>query len=610
MIRIRTAAMAVLLACFAACATPPKSPPRDLLVELSNAEVAGDTASMLSLARLVMAAPTSDEPLKLDLADLMAAHGDAPAALRTYQAAADAEAAQASPDFSRLIDLESRMAEIAVGAGLMDEATAHTGRAVALVAEHLGIDHPRMAPLLAFAKANGLDMAMVAQLGGLPSEADAEIALADSVERGRQTAEAVPATGRVVTPRAMGEEPDFDLVKVFYGTDRAPAPAKKFVVGEQPVLDARSYYSADRGKLETGTVMVSVPHNRSLGEIPKPSILRFDFRPDPARHVILGDMKIHPDMEAFVREVKLELAKSKRREIFVFIHGYNTSFGNGVERTAQLSVDLEIDGAAVFYSWPSAGSLFGYHADRSQITDAAIQDLETFLLILSDRTGADRISVVAHSMGNEFLTRALEKMATDRPNEKLFNEVVFASPDVDADDFMERVAKIDPLADDFTLYASSKDRALQASRRFNGTGRRAGDSAEPVLLPDLNTIDTSAVSDGGLGHSDIFGAAFTDFQAILWLSLEPDQRCLLGRREEGNATEWVLGNPRTEFCDQKAFSTAMTTIRRVGVEDSATILSEQAAEAESTGDPNAPVWESALRIVEWLNVAGRFRPES
>ena len=91
-------------------------------------------------------------------------------------------------------------------------------------------------------------------------------------------------------------------------------------------------------------------------------------RPDPARHVIVGDMKIHPDMEAFVRELKLELAKSQRREIFVLIHGYNTKFDSGIERTAQLSTDLEIDGAAVFYSWPSAGSLFGYKADRSQIT--------------------------------------------------------------------------------------------------------------------------------------------------------------------------------------------------------------------------------------------------
>jgi pimeloyl-ACP methyl ester carboxylesterase len=337
-------------------------------------------------------------------------------------------------------------------------------------------------------------------------------------------------------------------------------------------------------------------------------VLRFDVRPDPARHVIVGDMKIHPDVAAFVREVKLELAKSKRREIFLLVHGYNTTFDAGIERTAQLSVDLEIEGAAVFYAWPSAGSMFSYKADRSQITDQATQDLEDFLLILADQTGADRISLVAHSMGNEFLTKALEKMAKDRPNEKLFNEVVFASPDVDADDFIERVSGISALADDFTLYASSKDRALQASRRFNGSGRRAGESDDPVLLPILNTIDTSAVSDGGLGHSDIFGGAFTDFQAILWLSLEPDKRCLLGRREEGNAVAWVLGSPRTEFCGQQAFSTAMTTMRRVGLEDSALVLSEQAAEAESIGDPQAPLWESALKIVQWLDLAGRFMP--
>lgn len=615
MIPIRAVAMATLLAVLAACATPPRepaaplSPPRDLLVELGDAEAAGDRDAMLSLASELWADPSTDMELRQDLAELMAREGDTDGALAAYQDLADAEAAAPETDWARLIELEARMAEIAAAAGDTATATAHAGRAVALVADHLGVDHPRMAPLLAFAKANGLDLARIAMAGGFATIEEMELALADSIERARDTGAAMPA-GRRLSPRVFGEEPDFDLVKVFYGTDRAPAPGEKLIVDGQPVLDARTYYSADRGKLETGTVVVSVPRNRALGEIPKPSVLRFDVRPDPARHVIVGDMEIHPDMEAFVRELKLELAKSQRREIFVLIHGYNTKFDAGIERTAQLSTDLEIDGAAVFYAWPSAGSLFGYKADRSQITPEAVKDLEDFLLILADRTGADRISVVAHSMGNEFLTLALNQMAQDRPGEKLFDEVVFASPDVDADEFIDRVSQIRGLADDFTLYASSKDRALQASRRFNGTGRRAGDSAQPVLLPVLNTIDTSAVSDGGLGHSDIFGGAFTDFQAILWLSLEPDQRCLLGRREEGNAVAWVLGSPRTEFCDPKAFSTAMTTMRRVGVEQSANVLSEQIAEAESLGSPDASLWQAALRIVQWLGTAGLFMPET
>ncbi|MEZ5955399.1 MAG: alpha/beta hydrolase [Hyphomonas sp.] len=626
MIRIRTAALAVLLSCFAACATPPETPPaiappapaaeaepappRDLLVELGDAEAAGDTARQVELAHALMADPASDEALKLNLADLLAILGDPDTALATYQAAYDAEAALPSPDFTRLIDLEARMGEIAIDAGRKDAATFHTGRAVALVNDHLGADHPRMAPLLAFAKANDLDLGQIARAGGLYTAEEADSVLRDSVDRARSDEEfaAAAAPGEPMV-RELGEEADFDLVRVFYGTDRAPAPVKQIDISGRPVIDPRTYYSATRGPLETGSVMVSVPRNRNIGEVPKPSVLRFEFRPDPARHVILGDMKVFPGMDTFVNEVKLELAKSKRREIFVFIHGYNTKFSDGIERTAQLSTDLEIDGAAVFYSWPSAGSLFSYRADRSQINDEAAADLENFLLVLSEKTHAKRISVVAHSMGNEFLVKALEKLAERQPQEKLFNEIVFASPDVDAQIFSDMVKNFGPLADDLTLYASSKDLALQASRRFNGKGRRAGDSTDPVLLPDLNTIDTSAVSDGGLGHSDIFGGAFPDFQAILWLSLEPDQRCLLGRKEEGNAVAWVLGSPRTEFCDPKAFSTAVTTMRRVGVEESASVLSAEAARAESDGDAQqASLWESALKIVEWLGIAGRVVP--
>ncbi|MEZ5947225.1 MAG: hypothetical protein R3C04_10325 [Hyphomonas sp.] len=98
---------------------------------------------------------------------------------------------------------------------------------------------------------------------------------------------------------------------------------------------------------------------------------------------------------------------------------------------------------------------------------------------------------------------------------------------------------------------------------------------------------------------------------MLWLSLEPDKRCLLGRRDEGSgAVAWILGDARTEFCNQQAFSTAMTTMRRVGVEKSAEVLSSQAAKAETDGSADASLWESALKIVQWLNVAGIFVPES
>ena len=97
--RIRVTLMATLLAILAACATPPPeapAPPRDLLVELGDAEAAGDRDAMLSLASDLLADPATDDALTLDLADLLAREGETARALAAYQTVADTEAAAPS----------------------------------------------------------------------------------------------------------------------------------------------------------------------------------------------------------------------------------------------------------------------------------------------------------------------------------------------------------------------------------------------------------------------------------------------------------------------------------------------------------------------------------
>ncbi|KCZ91879.1 alpha/beta hydrolase [Hyphomonas johnsonii] len=584
---IRLALSGLLLA-VAACASGPEP---DRLVLLGDAQAAGDRVEEVAQARALLADPAVTGDLRTDLGDILASAGQTEAALVAYRQVLTEASSQSPPDYAYQIDLRARMAEIALDAGDKARAADEIGAAARLARVHLGADHPRLAPLLAFAVENDLDTGRIAEIVGLP----VGVMLKDSINRSR---ESVVSASSVPT-RALGVEPDFDLVRVFFGTNRAPRHATPLLVDGQPVLDPRKYYGGKRAPLQTGSVIVSVPRNRALGEIPKPSIFSFDRRPDPARHVILGDMTLDPDMQAFVNNVRLQLVQSDRREVFIFIHGYNNDFPTAVERTAQLAVDLEIDGAPVLYSWPSAGSVFGYKADRSQITQATIDDLEHFLHVLTEQTGAARVNIVAHSMGNEFLVRALQEMADDeRAVPAPFDQIVFASPDVDADDFIEMMGRVSGLARDMTLYASSRDRALQASRRFNRSGRRAGESDEPVLLAGLNTIDTTQGSTGGLalGHSDIFGAAFPDFQAITWLSLEPEQRCVLGKREVKSGTAWIFGTPRADYCGAADFATAMTTVRRLGVADS---ISELQALAAS--DPaGASHWMSALKVVENL----------
>ena len=590
---IRTPFAKLLLAgafvLLAACASRPEP---DRLVLLGDAQAAGDTVQEVALARALLADPDVKGDLRTDLGDILAEAGQTEAALSAYHRVLTAASAETPPNYAYQIDLRARMADIALNAGDTARATEEIASAARLVRVHLGTDHPRLAPLLAFAVENGLDTARIANVTGLQVNA----ALIQSVERARERPVAVASS---TDGTRGGVEPDFDLVRVFFGTNRAPQGGKLKRVDGRPVLDAKTYYGGKSAPLQTGSVMVSVPRNRALGEIPKPGLFTFDRRPNPAKYVILGDMQVDASMAEFLANVRIALARSQRREIFIFIHGYNNDFPTAVERTAQLAVDLEIDGAPVLYSWPSAGSVFGYKADRKQITQQTVDDLEHFLHVLTEQTGAERVNIVAHSMGNEFLVRALQEMADDeRAVPRPFDQVVFASPDVDAGEFITMMNRVDGLANDMTLYASSKDRALQASRRFNGSGRRAGDASEPVLLAGLNTVDTTQGAAGGLalGHTDIFGAAFSDFQAITWLSLEPEQRCILGKQEIKSGTAWIFGAPRSEFCNADGFATAITTVRRLGRDNA---LADLAARASAPTD-DAPRWQSALRIVESL----------
>ena len=51
-----------------------------------------------------------------------------------------------------------------------------------------------------------------------------------------------------------------------------------------------------------------------------------------------------------------EVRDSRRKEAFVFIHGYNVAFDDAIYRTAQIAYDLSFDGPPILYSWPSRAS--------------------------------------------------------------------------------------------------------------------------------------------------------------------------------------------------------------------------------------------------------------
>lgn len=353
-----------------------------------------------------------------------------------------------------------------------------------------------------------------------------------------------------------GTDADHVVVPVFYGVNRLRTGSD----------DPNAFYGAAAGPLDLGVVTVS--RNREVGSIPRRGDYPGDLDQYRGDYFILERVEPFADDYAFTSALGEAMDASERRELLVFIHGFNSDFRGAAERAAQLAVDLEIDGVPALYSWPSRGSLLGYFADGREVNDRNVGDLVDYLYLLMNGADADRIHIVAHSMGNRFLGRALERLAATYPNppEPLFDQVVWASPDVDAQEFMALVPQVDHLAAGMTLYTSSRDRALTLSRRINGGDPRAGDSSPPypVVLAGLSTVDTTAAGGRGLGHSDYAGPAMDDFRALIWLSLSPQERCIL-HTGAGQLGQFYAVDPQTGAnCELDVFKYSITALRRGG----------------------------------------------
>ena len=232
-------------------------------------------------------------------------------------------------------------------------------------------------------------------------------------------------------------------------------------------------YGRERGTLQYGSCVVSIPREHTVGQLERPSLLRLELRARPDRHVML--QQILPCDEAeFYEAVRQRVASAPSRDLFVFVHGYNVSFelaaphGSDGPRSA-------LPGAPLFYSWPSQAEPWNYAIDENNVA-WTVPHLKKFLVDLASHSDAQAINLIAHSMGNRALTQAVRELAADlRVTGKMFQQVILAAPDIDADVFERDIAPVlTQLSSQVTLYASAHDDALAASRMVHGY-RRAGD---------------------------------------------------------------------------------------------------------------------------------------
>ncbi|MCE2751579.1 MAG: alpha/beta hydrolase [Pirellula sp.] len=288
-------------------------------------------------------------------------------------------------------------------------------------------------------------------------------------------------------------DPDGRLVRVWFATNRKPVESDDLVVRFD------SEQSAD--DLTYGVCNVFIPKSHKPGSIGTPWWRRW------IRLEASDSLKVH-GMHALPREVfwaglarKLEnWWDADQRNLFVLIHGFNVSFEEAAVRAAQIGYDLKVPGEMAFYSWPrpSHGAATAYAADEATI-GASVPHIAQFLHELSEHSGANRIHLFVHSMGNRGFLRALERLAADRRPSLRLGQVFFCAPDEDVRTFKDTVNRYPHESEQRTLLVSPDDQAVFLSQ-WKHRHDRVGYVPPITIVEGIETIEVGGFGLLEMGH--------------------------------------------------------------------------------------------------------------
>lgn len=177
-----------------------------------------------------------------------------------------------------------------------------------------------------------------------------------------------------------------------------------------------------------------------------------------------------------------ELQKTNRKDIVLFVHGFNNSFEHAALSLADVWHYTGRVGVPVFYSWPAGNrGLTGYFKDTEAVKFSIFHFKEA-IRILSSTPGLERIHIVAHSRGTEVVTTGLRELIIEHrarglsPRHSLkIQNLILAAPDLDFGVVQQRLIaeRFGPAFGQITVYLNQNDGALGLSQRI-ASGRRFG----------------------------------------------------------------------------------------------------------------------------------------
>ncbi len=400
---------------------------------------------------------------------------------------------------------------------------------------------------------------------------------------------------------------------ILYATDRQPAGAE----------DPEPHYLNDRGQLlRVGVAKValgqqdfnwdfarnvSMLKNRTDAlPVKITSVEEWGILNSTLPYFIDADLMFPegppPDAtERFTDAIDAQLALSKKKHVYIFVHGYKVVYENPVLVASELWHFMGYNGAFIAYSWPSTPSKFAYIKD-SDTSGGYARNFRLLLEAIAEQTDVEQIHVIGYSNGTRLVTRALEQLALinqGKSAEEIYaklriHNVILVGSDLDRGVFHAYLSDgLLNVQKHLTIYMSEYDKALGVSQfltrrqrvgqMFGGKGGEVEPWGRKAMVEYADQISLINVSnaegaDTGNGHGYFRSSpwASSDILMTMYYGLTPKQRGLV---EEDGIPMYTFP---PDFINR--LWTAIEQVDPQFAEDYEQFLAAEAARASAAGE--------------------------